>query len=29
LSEIFANKLEMIAKYWREVIKGIPKGEFA
>jgi len=29
LSEIFANKLEMIAKYWREVMKGIPKGEFA
>ena len=29
LSEVFANRLEMIANYWRERMKEIPKGELA
>ena len=29
LSEIFSNKLEMLASYWRERIKEIPNGELA
>ncbi|MEM3736637.1 MAG: hypothetical protein QXJ75_00900 [Candidatus Bathyarchaeia archaeon] len=29
LSETFSNRLEMIANYWRERVKEIPKGELA
>jgi len=29
LSDIFSNKLEMLASYWRERIKDIEKGELA
>ena len=29
LSDIFSNKLEMLANYWRERIKDIAKGELA
>jgi len=29
LSDKFANRLEMIARYWRERIQEIPKGELA
>jgi len=29
LSDVFANKLEMLASYWRERIKDITKGELA
>jgi hypothetical protein len=29
LSDIFSNKLEMLASYWRERISDIRKGELA